>query len=237
MLTKETPIWVLVGGMMLAAGAGCINAVGFLGAEHQALTHLSGTVTNLGMEFARADFPLALHALLVIVFFFLGSVVSAMIIRQSALQAGRRYGVALIVESALLFAAVYLLRHGSLSGNYAAAMACGLQNAMATSYSGAVIRTTHVTGIITDLGIAVGLAARRQPADWRRVRLYCVLLTGFFGGAILGTIGFLRIGVDTLIVPAAALGATGLVHTTLRHYHRHKYAALTPAKAGPTLRH
>jgi uncharacterized membrane protein YoaK (UPF0700 family) len=44
-------------------------------------------------------------------------------------------------------------------------MACGLQNAMATGYSGAVIRTTHVTGIVTALGIAVGLAARRERVD------------------------------------------------------------------------
>jgi uncharacterized membrane protein YoaK (UPF0700 family) len=236
MLSKPTPLWVLVGGMLLAAGAGCINAVGFLGAEHQALTHLSGTVTNLGMEIARADYPLARHALLVILSFFLGSVVSGMIIRQSTLQAGRRYGVALMLESALLLSAAWLLRHAALSGNYLAAMACGLQNAMATSYSGAVIRTTHVTGLITDLGIAVGLAARRQRADWRRMRLYCLLLAGFFGGATLGTLGFLRFGFDTLLLPAVVTGVVGVVHTALKHYRRHHLRPVAPAteKVGST---
>merc|ERR1719401_1610209 len=39
---------------------------------------------------------------------------------------------------------------------YLCAAACGLQNGMATSYSGAVIRTTHVTGIATDIGLICG---------------------------------------------------------------------------------
>jgi uncharacterized membrane protein YoaK (UPF0700 family) len=211
--------------MTLASIAGCINAVGFLGVHHQAVTHLTGTVTNLGMELARGDRSLALHAFLVILFFFLGCVLSGVIIRHSALKAGRRYGVALACESLLLVVSAYLFRHQAYSADCLAAMACGLQNAIATSYSGAVIRTTHVTGIVTDLGIAVGLVARREPVDWRRIRLYLVLLTGFFLGGVLGTFGFLRFGYDTLLLPAALAGATGVGHAIFRHYFHQRHAA------------
>ncbi len=69
MLTKPTPRWILLGGGVLAAFAGAVNAVGFLGLHHQALSHLSGSVTNVGMEIARADWQLAGHALLIVVFF------------------------------------------------------------------------------------------------------------------------------------------------------------------------
>src|SRR3954463_16192920 len=143
MLSKPIPAWILVGGAVLAALAGCINVVGFLGTQHQALSHLSGTVTNLGGELARGDYAAARYALLIVAFFFFGSVLSGMIIRQSTLRAGRRYGVVLIVESALLLAAAYFMRRGSRGGISLAAMACGLKNAMPTSYSGAVIRTSH----------------------------------------------------------------------------------------------
>ncbi len=224
MLSKPVPLWIFVGGLLLAAVAGCVNAVGFLGVQHQALSHLSGTVTNLGMDLATADFTVARHALLVIVFFFLGCVLSGLIIRQSTLRLGRRYGVALMVESFLLIAAATLLRHELPSGEFLAAMACGLQNAMATSYSGAVIRTSHMTGIVTDLGIAVGLTARGERADWRRMRLYLTLLAGFLAGGALGALGFARFGPNTLLGPAGLTGGIGFGYAWLQHRRRHAAA-------------
>ena len=71
-----TPSWVYFGGMALAVTAGSINAVGFLGQHHQALSHMTGTVTVLSMELARANYGVALHALSILVAFFLGCVLS-----------------------------------------------------------------------------------------------------------------------------------------------------------------
>jgi len=218
MLTKKIPGWILGGGALLACGAGCINVIGFLGVHHQAISHMSGTVSNLGLELVRGDRLMIWHAASTLGFFFAGCVLSGMIIRHSTLKAGRRYGVALACESALLFAATYFLRHDSIAGDYLAAMACGLQNAMATSYSGAVIRTTHMTGIVTDLGIALGLLARREPIDRRRVGLYLVLLAGFFIGGVLGAAGFQRFGYDTLLAPAVLAGVTGTGYALFKHF-------------------
>jgi uncharacterized membrane protein YoaK (UPF0700 family) len=179
---------------------------------------MSGTATIFSTELILAHGSNALHALFVLGFFFLGCVVSAMIIRQSTLKAGRRYGVALVCESGLLFAATYFLRHGSNQGDYLAAMACGLQNAMATSYSGAVIRTTHITGIVTDLGIAVGLALRGEPVDFRRIGLFSVLVTGFVTGGLVGAVGYLHFGYDTLLFPAVVTGIAGIAYTVFKQY-------------------
>jgi uncharacterized membrane protein YoaK (UPF0700 family) len=221
MLTKPIPIWILLGGFALAGVAGAVNVVGFLSVEHMAVSHVSGTVSNLGLELARGNAPLARHAALAIVFFFLGSVLSGMIVRHSTLRAGRRYGVALTCEAALLFAAAYFLHADVTAGLCLAAMACGLQNALATSYSGAVIRTTHMTGIVTDLGIAIGLTARGERADWRRMRLYLVLLAGFFLGSAVGAWGHLHFGSQVLLFPAVFCGVTGVGFTVVKHYRRH----------------
>jgi uncharacterized membrane protein YoaK (UPF0700 family) len=222
MFTKHTPVWIVFGGLMLAAGAGCINAVGFLGLHHQALTHLTGTVSILSIEAVEADHAMAVRALLVIVSFFFGAVLSGAIIRQSTLRLGRRYGVALALESALLFAAVFLLHRGAYAGDCLASMACGLQNAMATSYSGAVIRTTHLTGVVTDLGIACGHWLRGQPVDWGRFRLYGVLLLGFFGGGVLGALLYRSIGYNALLLPAGLAGASGLFYAAYKHRARER---------------
>jgi uncharacterized membrane protein YoaK (UPF0700 family) len=149
--------------------------------------------------------------------FFIGCLVSGAIIRQSTLQLGRRYGVALSLESVLLLAAVYFLREGAELGDYLAAMACGLQNAMVTTYSGSAMRTTHITGMVTDLGIACGHLLRGATVDWFRFRIYGVLLLGYFGGALLGSIGYDRWGYDTLLLPAILSGVTGLGYTVYKH--------------------
>jgi uncharacterized membrane protein YoaK (UPF0700 family) len=218
MLTKPVPVWIQLGGFTLALMGGCINAVGLLCVHSHAVSHLSGTVTSFGIEVGLQHFALARQAALIIVFFFLGSVLSGVIIRQSTLKAGRRYGVTLMVESAVLVLAAYLLHHDSEGGLFAAAMGCGLQNGMATSYSGAVIRTTHMTGVVTDLGIAIGLTARGLKADWRRMRLYLVLLVGFFSGGVIGALAFHEFGPGTLLFPATLAGVVGLGYTAWKHY-------------------
>lgn len=218
MLTKPVPLWIKLGGFTLAAMGGCINAIGLLCTQKHAVSHMSGTATNLGVEVAVGHGGLARTAALIIIFFFLGSVLSGVIIRQSTLKAGRRYGAALACEAVLLVVATYLLKHDSESGLYVASMACGLQNGMATSYSGAVIRTTHMTGIVTDLGLAIGLTARGLKADWRRMRLYLVLFVGFISGASVGALGFGEFGCDTLLFPAGLAGVVGVGYTVWKHF-------------------
>jgi uncharacterized membrane protein YoaK (UPF0700 family) len=215
-----TPAWVYLGGFTLTVTAGVINAVGFLGVHHQALSHLTGTVTVLGMEMARANHAVALHAGAILLAFFTGCLVSGALIAQSRLRLGRRYGVALSLESVALFLAVLFLRRGASAGDYLAALACGLQNAMVTTFSGSAMRTTHITGMVTDLGIACGHFLRGAVVDWFRFRLYGVLLLGFFAGGMIGALGYGRYGPDTLLFPAVLSGITGLGYTAYKHHHR-----------------
>lgn len=142
---------------------------------------------------------------------------SGSIIADGQLKLGRRYGVALAFESAALFGAVLLLRQRAIAGEYLAALACGLQNAMATTYSGSAVRTTHMTGMVTDIGIACGHLLRGITVDWFRFKLYGVLLLGFFAGGVTGALGYDRFGYDTLLLPAAISGVTGLAYVVYRH--------------------
>ena len=77
-----TPGWVYTGGFVLATTAGAINAVGFLGQHHQALSHMTGSVTVMGMELARANYGIAIHAFAILAAFFLGCLISGAIIRK-----------------------------------------------------------------------------------------------------------------------------------------------------------
>ncbi|WP_028300567.1 YoaK family protein [Oceanospirillum beijerinckii] len=204
-MISRLPRWIEYGAFLLALMAGTINAVGLLGFQHQSISHLSGTVTLLGSDILHLSpetLSTTLHLAGVVVSFMLGAMVSGFMMPHVSLKLGRHYDALLIIEGLLLLGAIFLLEQGSLSGHYLASAACGLQNAMVTRYSGAVIRTTHMTGIVTDLGIMLGAALRNKPIDRRKLILLSLLLLDFTAGGIVGTWLYQNYQFMTLSVPA-----------------------------------
>ena len=216
MITK-LPSWTWIGAWLLAFVAGIVNVVGLLGFQHQAITHLTGNTSLLAEALARLDLRATLHFLSLIGAFVAGTALSGFIIKDSTLQLGRRYGVALLLESILLFISVPLLSRNNILGMYTAACACGLQNAMVSTYSGAVIRTTHLSGMFTDLGIYIGHALRGIPVDSKRLRLCVIVISGFLFGGIAGTLAFDVLSYAALFVPAGLTAAMAIVYG-IYHY-------------------
>lgn len=212
----KLPRWVWAGGTSLAFVAGMVNAAGYLGFRHQAITHMTGTTSLLGIAVGQGDTGELVYSGGVLLAFVLGCVMSGFIIGDSVLRLGRRYGVALTIESVLLFAAVPLLHVRADAGLWFAACACGLQNAMAGTFSGAVVRTSHMSGIVTDLGTFLGQWLRGTAVDSRRVRLYAMLFTGFLCGGIASAMLFPRWQERTLLAPAILTGLVGIAYVVYR---------------------
>lgn len=219
-MISRLPKWVGIGAWALAFVAGMVNVVGFMSFEHQAVTHLTGTTSMLGAAIAEGRGRDVMGLVLVIVSFLAGAMLSGFIIQDSALRLGRRYGVVLVLESFLLCVAALLLRSHHSTGMYLAAGACGLQNAMATTYSGAVIRTTHLSGMFTDLGISLGHLLRGLPVEPRRLRISWIIISAFLAGGIGGASAFHWWSYNTLFIPAALTGLTGMAYGIYRHTHR-----------------
>ena len=89
-MISRLPPWVETGAFTLAFTAGSVNAVGLLGFSHQAVSHLTGTSTLLGLGMAQLDVLSSVHLLLVILSFVVGAALSGFLIDSSALQPGRR---------------------------------------------------------------------------------------------------------------------------------------------------
>lgn len=211
-MISKLPRWVWAGAWALAFVGGMVNVVGLLGFEHQAVTHLTGTTSMLAAALASLDVKTALHLAAIIGSFVAGNVISGFLVQDSTLQLGRRYGIALLLESALLCIAVPLLDRSSMFGIYSASCACGLQNAMVSTYSGAVIRTTHISGMFTDLGIFLGHTLRGLPVDSRRLRLCFLVITGFLCGGIAGAVAFRQLHNAALFIPAALTAITAFTY-------------------------
>lgn len=201
-MIKKLPKWVEIGGFTLAAIAGFVNAVGILGVHRQALSHLTGTVTCFSLGIVRGEFAEAVHFIILIASFILGSVISAYIVGDTVLKLGRRYSVALFIEGLLLLLSMVLLTKGFIAGEYVACAACGMQNAMTTTFSGAIVRTTHLSGLFTDLGIALGLHLRGIKGDMRKTILHLTLITGFIAGCTGGAFCYKWIDYYAMVFPA-----------------------------------
>jgi uncharacterized membrane protein YoaK (UPF0700 family) len=182
------------------------------------VTHLTGTTSLLGAAIADGDSRAALHLLGVAVAFTLGAALSTTIIQDSTLRLGRRYGAVLTIESVLLFVAIFLFKQQQIAGALLAAMACGLQNAMATTFSGSVVRTTHLSGMFTDLGIGLGHFVRGMALPTRRLALSALIISSFFTGSVIGAWLFRHLGYDALAVPATLTGLTGISYAAFRHW-------------------
>lgn len=208
----QLPRWAWLGAGVLAFVAGMVNAVGYMGFEHQSITNLTGSASLLGVALGNGDAHGSLHWALAIAAFLAGAIFSGAIVQQRTLRLGRRYGVALALEALLLFAAVPLLEQANALGLYLASMAVGLQNGMVSTYSGMVFRTTHVTGMFTDLGIYLGQRLRGLAVDGLRIRVCVMVIATFVLGGVAGTWAFLQLHERALLIPAALTAMCGLVY-------------------------
>ncbi len=207
MVTK-LPRWILIGGGVLAFSAGCINATALMGFTHLSVSHVTGNVTLFSAAIAHSDWQsLALITASLLAFLF-GAVISGFVVGQDSLRLGNRYGLALFIEAGLLALSVLLFLHHDYFGQLTSAMACGLQNAMVATYSGAVIRTTHLTGLTSDMGASIGnwLAGRKVSKPtlvFQAIIWYC-----FCGGAVVGAFGHGVMGYYTLLLPTMIVLST-----------------------------
>ena len=179
---QQSRTWLFSGAALLGMTAGYINVV-MLGFFAVPVSHMSGSVSQLGIDLASFAMDDLVLIASITTGFFCGALLSGLVLRDTLFRMRRRYGVLLLVESVLLFVSTLLALKGFKYAVPVAAMACGLQNAMASSYRGLTLRTTHVTGIVTDLGVLLGNRMRgRQIHLWKFALLLAVLIAFFAGG-------------------------------------------------------
>lgn len=211
--TRHAMRFFILGGAIISLAAGWVNAITVLSVFSIPSTHMTGMLTQLAIEGIGIEHTLPfVHVAGVVGGFVMGAAISGGTLQSSRLRLSHRYGLLLMFESMMLGLATWLLMHDSFTGIVLAATSAGLQNALATQYSGAILRTTHITGVVTDLGIALGrFMLGRAVAPWR-MYLHLAILCGFGAGSILGTLAFLRFDAVVMGVPAVIIFMCALVY-------------------------
>lgn len=216
-------------GLSLAFVAGAMNAGGFL-AVGQYTSHMTGMVSSIADHLAVNQLPLVLAGLGSVACFTAGAAYSAILINW-----GRHHRMHSQYAYPLLWEAGLLLAFGLMGGwlevqktaflPVTVMLLCflmGLQNAIITKISNAEIRTTHMTGIVTDIGIELGkmvyLNSQRESeryhrvrADWPRLALLVSLLAAFSAGGLAGALGFKYVGYSSTLPLAGLLVLLAIV--------------------------
>jgi len=209
-------------GLLLAFNAGAVNAGGFL-VLHAYTSHMTGFTSQLADSGVLGNVALFLSALGAIVSFIAGAAVCAVLVnwgRQIRLRG--IYALPLLLEASLMLAFGLM---GAITLTWPTPFAVpatglllsfimGLQNAVGSKTSAGSIRTTHMTGNITDFGMELGKLLYLNPAGtppdrlvrhhpWRMQRSAGLVLMFVFGG-VAGALGFKYVGF-ICVVPLASL--------------------------------
>lgn len=160
---KKFLIWT-----SLSFQAGCINIGGFL-ACHRFVTHATGFATLFGADMAKGNVTHALGYLSVPIFFLVGAMFSAFFTDRRSLHNHKPNYIVVFGAMWACLLLVFLFGVNDYFGDFGSeislskdyllltllSLTSGIQNAMITSVSKAVVRTTHLTGLTTDLGIGL----------------------------------------------------------------------------------
>lgn len=213
--------------MLMAFQAGLINIGGFM-ACHRFVSHVTGFATFFGYEINQHDPQSALSMLSVPLFFLLGCMLSGFLvdIRLKLHKRPKYY-----ISFGLIFFLLLLIlilgtfdRFGRFGEPFeynrdyfllaTLCLICGIQNATITSVSRSVVRTTHLTGITTDLGVGLvrflnrkKLREQNEYGTESEANLMRIGIISFFVlGSLLGGFIFSHIGFLGFAVPAFSSG-------------------------------
>jgi uncharacterized membrane protein YoaK (UPF0700 family) len=214
-------------GCIMALIAGAVNAGGFL-AVRRYTSHMTGIISGMADDFILSDFTVVLSGFVALLSFVAGATTTALFInwtRRRRLHS--EYALSLALE------AVLLLFFGLLGANLnvlvevfvptTVLLLCfimGLQNAIMTKVSRSEIRTTHMTGVVTDIGIELGRllywnnnkrfdVKENVRANRQKLKALTMIFINFLIGGVLGALAFKRFGYFTTVPIAMFLVLMG----------------------------
>ena len=209
---------------LLSFVAGIVNVAGFL-AVQQLTTNVTGHFAYFVDQVFQLHFWKGLVYFLYILFFFLGAFISSLLVEYVALKnENKTYILPIVIEIVLLLFVATLGKN--LIENYGNLIVCillfamGLQNSLVTKISDATVRTTHLTGLFTDLGIELSQLffykkALQKIKLYASIKLRLTIIIFFFIGGISAGLLYQKLQLKVLILAALVL-FIGLIYDTLK---------------------
>jgi len=199
---------------LLSFVAGIVNVAGFV-AIQKLTTNVTGHFAFFIDELFKFNFWQGFVYFLYIFFFFLGSFVSNFLVELISKRKNRHaYIVPTCIECVILYSAAFfghflIDAHQNILA-FGLLFAMGLQNSLVTTISNATVRTTHLTGLFTDIGIELSQLFFYKQQDQRKkllssIKLRLTIISFFFLGGLVGGVFYSYIQLYVLAIAATTL--------------------------------
>ncbi|MEP6748903.1 MAG: YoaK family protein [Bacteroidota bacterium] len=209
---------------LLSFVAGLVNVAGFL-AVQRLTTNVTGHFAFFVDEVFKLNFWKGFIYFLYILFFFLGSFISNLLVEIISRKNERYiYVVPASIECLILFCIGFFGTHLIIKSPdtiaFSLLFAMGLQNSLVTTISRSRVRTTHLTGLFTDLGIDLSQlffykAKEQKDKLLSSIKLRFTIIAFFFFGGITGGVFYAWIGIRILLFSATIL-TLGLIYDYIK---------------------
>ena len=208
---KTLLLWMCI----LTCLAGAINAISIFGYNGMTVSHLTGLVSKVSINISQGDLSGLWEVLRVILAFLLGACVSGFVTGERAFYLNKRYGFIILAISILVIIPYFLtIKYSVLLFGFI----MGLQNGMVVSFKGVVVRMTHMSGNITDLGVFIGYKLRGNKNEKLITGLIpFVAILSFVIGGILGILLYNLIRNNVFFVCAGIYFILGVFYFVLRN--------------------
>lgn len=210
---------------LLSFVAGIVNVAGYLSIK-KLTTNVTGHFAFFVDEVLKLDLYESIIYFLYIVFFFLGSFCSSILIELTVKKTSKNiFALPILFESFMLFFigifGAFIIDSYPDSIAFSLLFAMGLQNSLVTRISNATVRTTHLTGLFTDLGIELSqlffYKNEQQTIKLKsNIRLRLRIISFFFIGGIAGGVLFVKMHLAVLIIAAVTL-IFGLLYDNIKY--------------------
>ena len=209
---------------LLSSIAGIVNVAGFLSIK-RLTTNVTGHFAFFVDEIFKFNFWQGFIYFLYIFFFFLGSFVSSFIVELiSKKENNSVYVIPTLIESIILFLVAFfgqlLVTENPNLLAFSLLFAMGLQNSLVTTISNSAVRTTHLTGLFTDLGIELSQLFFYKHTEQKiklhsSIKLRLTIISFFFMGGIVGGILYSFIKLYVLAIAGGIL-LVGMIYDYLK---------------------
>lgn len=210
-IDKKLFLWI----SLLALLGGGMNAFAILQFS-LTVSHITGSVTRISTDLAYLNIPHLKIMIGLVVSFFSGAIVSGIMIGSGRdFELRKRYGDTFIFIGILLkIIDIYL--YDKIVFVFILAFSLGLQNGLFIRYKGMVIRTTHMTGTVTDLGVVIGHYLRGSREIVWKMKYYAINILSFITGGLLVGLGLKYFGRNVLNYMSLAYILSGIYYFLLR---------------------
>lgn len=186
---------------------------------------MTGDISRIALNLtsiSREHLPGFILVATAMIGFLLGATISGAAVHHPRIDLTRPYGRMITFVGLLLLVSQWMMLRNAQAAIGLGALACGMQNALATRYRGIVLRTTHLTGLLTDLGVSIGMRLRGHSVSAENMRIPVLLIASFLLGAAagFGSIYFFKLPIIAItgsIYVAAGIARFFFWHQARRH--------------------